>query len=226
MANQNNRFPVEYQMRRNFFAEFKIFGMILILLFKNIFMIINIKNMVCQRCKIVVNNILFNFGLEAEYIAIGEIMLKENLSNYKLKELDAALKATGLELVFDKAGLIVQKIKNIIFEMIYYSEEPLMIKFSCYLSSRLNYNYTYLSGIFKKTTGINIERYVILQKIEKVKEILISEGASLSDIAQKLNYSSVSHLSAQFKKVTGITARDYKLHKTDTYTIMPVKEAV
>lgn len=182
--------------------------------------------MICQRCKIVVNNILFNFGLEAEYIAIGQIRLKENLSKYKLKELDAALKATGLELVFDKADLIVQKIKNIIFETIHYSDEPLMTKFSYYLSSRLNYNYTYLSGIFKKATGINIERYVILQKIEKVKEILISEGAPLSDIAQKMNYSSVSHLSAQFKKVTGITTKDYKSRRRDTYTIIPVKTAV
>jgi AraC-like DNA-binding protein len=226
MANQNNRFSVEYQLRRIFFAKLNIFGMILIFLFKNIFMIINIKNMVCQRCKIVVNNILSNFGLEAEYIAIGQIRLKENLSKSKLKELDAALKATGLALVFDKADLIVQKIKIIIFEMIHYADEPLMIKFSCYLSSRLNYNYTYLSGIFKKATGINIERYVILQKIEKVKEILISEETLLSEIAHKMNYSSVSHLSAQFKKVTGINAKDYKSRRRDTYTIIPVKAAV
>ena len=177
--------------------------------------------MVCQRCKIVVNNILSNFGLEAEYIVIGEIMLKEDLPNYKLKQLDAALKATGLELVFDKASLIVQKIKNIIFETIHYTDEPLMIKFSCYLSSRLNYNYTYLSNIFKKINGISIERYIIQQKIEKVKEMLVSEGAFLSEIACKMNYSSVSHLSAQFKKITGIRARDYKSLRINSYTRMP-----
>ena len=113
-------------------------------------MIINVKNMVCQRCKIVVNNILTTLGIEAEYISIGEIRLSENLSDYMLRQLNAALKETGLELVFDKQNLLVQKIKNIIIETIHYADEPLRVKLSCYLSSRLNYSYTYLSNIFKK----------------------------------------------------------------------------
>lgn len=177
--------------------------------------------MVCLRCKIVVNNILSNLSIEAEHIEIGEVKLRESLCNYKLKQLDAELKETGLELVFDKASLLVQKIKSIIFETIYFSTEPLTIKFSCYLSSRLNYSYTYLSNIFKKTTGISIERYIILQKIEKVKEMLVTEGAFLNEIAYKMNYSSVSHLSTQFKKVTGLRAKDYKSLRINSYSRMP-----
>ncbi len=189
-------------------------------------MIINIKNMLCLRCEIVVKNILTGLGIEAENITIGKIQLKENLSNAKLKQLDAALKEIGLELVFDKKNLIVQEIKNIVFETIHYAEEPLMIKFSCYLSKKLNYSYTYLSNIFSQVTGISIERYIILQKIEKVKAMLIIESAFLSDIAYKMNYSSVSHLSAQFKKMTGIRAKDYRSMNMNTFNRMPTLIAV
>ncbi len=173
-------------------------------------MIIKVKNMICQRCKIVVDNILSSLGLEAESIAIGEIVLKRKVSEGQLKELDAALKAVDLELVYDKKNLIDQQIKNLIYEIIYYLDEPLSIKFSCFLSGKLNYNYNYLSKIFSEVNGINIERYIILQKIEKVKSMLVSEDAVLSEIAFKMNYSSVSHLSNQFKKYTGLRASDYK----------------
>ena len=113
-------------------------------------MVIKVKNMICQRCKIVVENILSSLGLEAESITIGEIVLKRKVSEGKLKELDAALKAVDLELVYDKKNLIDQQIKNLIFEIIYYSDEPLSIKFSFFLSSKLNYNYNYLSKIFSE----------------------------------------------------------------------------
>lgn len=189
-------------------------------------MIIYVKNMICLRCKIVVNNILAGFGVEAEDIMIGKIQLKENLSNYKLRQLDAALKETGLELIFDRDLLIAQKIKTIVSETIHFSNEPLLTKFSYYLSSKLNYSYAYLANVFKKTNGISIERYIILQKIEKVKAMLIAEDAALSEIAYQMNYSSVSHLSAQFKKVTGINASEYKLLRLDDYSCMPVKIAV
>ncbi len=184
-------------------------------------MIINIKNMVCQRCKIVVSNILNELGLEAESIALGEIVLKNNICNSKLNELAIALKEADLELVVDKKNLIDQQIKNLIFEHIHYHNEPLSIKFSCYLSRKLNYNYTYLSKVFSEINGINIERYIIQEKIEKVKSMLISEGVILSEIAYKMNYSSVSHLSNQFKKHTGVRARDYKLLKGNKYRSMP-----
>ena len=182
--------------------------------------------MISQRCKIVVNNILQNFGVEVKDMMIGEILLKEKVPFFKLMQLDAALKETGLELVFDKKTQLGQKIKNIISEVIFLSGKPLLMKFSCYLSKQLNYNYTYLSNIFKKINGVSIERYIILQKIEKVKAMLISEDIPLSEIAYRMNYSSVGHLSAQFKKVTGYNARDYKLLRIKAYSKMPDKIAV
>jgi len=189
-------------------------------------MIIYVKNMICLRCKIVVSNILCNFGIEVVDIKLGVILLNKSISNAMQRQLDTALKETGLELIFDKNALLVQKIKTIIFEILDHSNEPLLMKFSCYLSDRLNYNYSYLSGLFKKTEGVTIERYIIVQKLEKVKAMLIAEGASLSDIAYRLNYSSVGHLSAQFKKITGYTASEYKLLRINTYTKMPARMAV
>jgi AraC-like DNA-binding protein len=189
-------------------------------------MIINVKNMMCLRCKIVVKNILVNLGVEAESISLGEIVLKKKLPNHKLKQLQTALKETELELIFDQKNIIDQKIKSLITEIVHYSNEPLRIKFSCYLSSRLNYNYAYLSKIFSEINGINIERYIILQKIEKVKSMLIYDSAYLNEIAYKMNYSSVSHLSAQFKKITGIRVRDYKLLRSNAYISMPCMIAV
>lgn len=190
-------------------------------------MIIYIKNMICTRCIIVVNNILANLGINATEIKIGVIMLKDKLSFFKLRQLDGALKETGLELIFDKKTVMVQKIKNIIFDIIHFSAEPMLMKFSCFLSQQLNYNYTYLSNLFKRITGLTIERYIIQQKIEKVKSMLIAGEASLSEIADLLNYSSVSHLSAQFKKETGYTARDFKLLNIGYYpTEMQTKIAV
>lgn len=180
-------------------------------------MILHVKNMICQRCKIVVSKIITDLGLQAESIKIGEIMLKEKLSQEMLNCLDTALKATGLELVNDHAGNLVQKIKAVIFEMIHFSEEPLLMKFSCFLSSRLNYSYTYLANTFKKTIGISIEQFIIIEKIKKVKVMLITEGITLNEIAYRMNYSSISHLSAQFKKVTGQRVKDFKLMHMNAY---------
>ena len=117
-------------------------------------------------------------------------------------------------------------IKNIIFEIIYFATEPLAIKFSCYLSSRLNYNYAYLSGIFKKLNGITIEHFIISQKIEKVKSMLVAGDVHLSEIAYRMNYSSVSHLSAQFKKITGYNASEYRAFRINNYSNLQNKIAV
>ena len=195
------------------------------LIIKTIVMIIYVKNMLSQRCKIVVNNILQSFGVEAKDIMIGEVLLKEKVPVFKLMQLDAALKETGLELVFDKKSQLVQQIKNIILEIIHFSTEPLVMKFSCYLSNRLNYNYTYLAGIFKKISGITIEHFIISQKIEKVKSMLIAGDMHLSEIAYRMNYSSVSHLSAQFKKVTGYNASEYRSLRIHSYSDVPGKIA-
>ena len=173
-------------------------------------MLINIKNMVCQRCEIIVNNILTNLGLEVVYVTKGQAMLKGKIMQYQLRLLDKALKETGLEIIIDKKNLLIQKVKNIIHEMVYTDEEPPAIKFSCYLSQRLNYSYTYLAGLFSRECHTTIEHYIIEQRIEKVKSMLITENYILSEIAEKMNYSSVAHLSTQFKKITGITASDYK----------------
>jgi len=175
-------------------------------------MYINIKNMICERCEIIVNNILSNLNIEATFVSKGQLMLKKRLTNYQLRQLDIALKETGLEIIVDKKSLLVQKIKNIIFECIYCSDEPLSLKFSCYLAQRLGYSYTYMANIFSTETGMSIERYLIEQKIEKVKSMLVTEDYILSEIANKMNYSSVGHLSAQFKKVTGINASHYKFN--------------
>jgi AraC-like DNA-binding protein len=193
---------------------------------KTIVMVIYVKNMISQRCKIVVNNILQGFGLQVKEVTIGEIRLEEKLPGAKLLQLDAALKETGLELVFDKKDQLVQQIKNIIFEIVYFRTEPIAMKFSCYLSKRLNYNYTYLAGVFKKLNGITIEHFMIAEKIEKVKSMLVAEGVHLSEIAFKMNYSSVSHLSAQFKKMTGFNASEYRLLRLNNYVDMQDKVAV
>jgi AraC-like DNA-binding protein len=195
------------------------------LIIKTIVMIIYVKNMISQRCKIVVNNILQSFGVEAKDIMIGEVLLKEKVPVFKLMQVDAALKETGLELVFDKKSQLVQQIKNIILELIHFSSEPLLMKFSCYLSNRLNYNYTYLAGIFKKLNGITIEHFIISQKIEKVKSMLMAGDMHLSEIAYRMNYSSVSHLSAQFKKVTGYNASEYRSLRINSYSDIPGKIA-
>ena len=195
------------------------------LIIKTIVMIIYVKNMISQRCKIVVNNILQSFGVEAKDIMIGEVLLKEKVPVFKLMQVDAALKETGLELVFDKKSQLVQQIKNIILELIHFSSEPLLMKFSCYLSNRLNYNYTYLAGIFKNLNGITIEHFIISQKIEKVKSMLMAGDMHLSEIAYRMNYSSVSHLSAQFKKVTGYNASEYRSLRIHSYSDIPGKVA-
>ncbi|MGG9960195.1 helix-turn-helix domain-containing protein [Ferruginibacter sp. SUN106] len=173
-------------------------------------MLINIKNMVCQRCEIIVNNILTNLGLDVAWVTKGQAMIKGRVLQYQLRLLDNALKETGLEIIIDKKSLLIQKVKNIIHETVYWDAEPPAIKFSCYLSQRLNYSYTYLANLFSQQCHMTIERYIIEQRIEKVKTMLVAENYILSEIASKMNYSSVAHLSAQFKKVTGITASDYK----------------
>ncbi len=189
-------------------------------------MVLYIKNMVCLRCKIVVKNIIESLGYTIESVAIGEVLIKETLQYNKLKQLDTLLRETELELVFDKKSMLDQKIKEVIFETILSTKEPLKLKFSCYLANRLEYSYTYLSNVFSEVNAISIEQYIILHKIERVKGLLISDNACLSEIAYQMNYSSVGHLSAQFKKVTGFTAKDYKLMRRDAHARRPVMMAV
>ena len=171
---------------------------------------IYIKNMVCIRCKMVVRSELEKLGLQWESVDLGEAVVNDPVSAEQLRDLNEGLRKFGLEIMDDKKSQLIEKIKTIVIEQIHYAEEPLNIKFSDFLVSKLNYDYTYLSNLFTLTQGITLEHYIISHKIEKVKELLVYDELTISEIAFKMNYSSAAHLSKQFKKVTGLTATDFK----------------
>ena len=166
---------------------------------------IYIQNMVCLRCKMVVRSELDKLGLHYGEIELGEVEVEEDIQSGQLTELNIALKKSGLELMDDKKSILVEKIKTLIIEMVHYSDEQIKINLSDYLSQKLNYNYTYLANIFSEVKGTTIEQFYLSHKIEKVKELLVYGELNLTEIAWKLHYSSVAHLSHQFKKITGLT---------------------
>lgn len=166
--------------------------------------------MVCIRCKMVVRDELTKLGLHCIVVELGEAEIAEVVTHEQREEIRAALLKSGLELMDDKKSMLIQKIKQVIIEMVHYSEEPIRVKFSEYLSRQLNYDYTYLANIFSEVQGTTIEKFIITHKIERVKELLVYNELTLSEIAWQMHYSSVSHLSAQFKKVTGLTPSYFK----------------
>ena len=166
--------------------------------------------MVCIRCKMVVKSELDKLGLHYKRVDLGEVDLAGDLTPEQHDSLKSALLKSGLELMDDKKAVLIEKIKNVIIEMVHYADEPPKTNFSDYLSQKLHYGYTYLSNIFSEVTGITIEHYLISHKIERVKELLLYDELTLSEIAYRLNYSSVAHLSNQFKKVTGLTPTYFK----------------
>jgi AraC-like DNA-binding protein len=170
----------------------------------------HIKNMVCIRCKMVVKAELTKLGLHYTVVDLGEVEILENISAEQLGQLKAALLKSGLELMDDKKSVLIQKIKNVIVELVHYSDEPLVVKFSEYLSQTLNHDYTYLANLFSEVQGTTIEKFVIAHKIERVKELLVYDELNLTEIASLMHYSSVAHLSNQFKKVTGLTPTHFK----------------
>ncbi|HKR06150.1 MAG TPA: helix-turn-helix domain-containing protein [Bacteroidia bacterium] len=172
-----------------------------------------IKNMVSIRCKMIVKAELEQLGLHYTFVELGEVKIKGNISGKKHNALKVALQKSGLELMDDKKAVIIEKIKNVIIEMIHYSDEPPKTNFSDYLSEKLNHDYSYLSHLFSEVKGTTIEHYIIAHKIERVKELLVYNELTLSEIAWKLHYSSVAHLSNQFKKVTGLTPSFFKKMK-------------
>lgn len=174
------------------------------------FMKIYIQNMVCTRCKMVVKTELERLGFHDIIVSLGEAEIKEDISAEQLAGLRTALKKTGLELMDDKKSILVEKIKSIIIEMVHFSDYQIKINLSDYLTEKLNYNYTYLANLFSEVKGISIEQFFLTHKIEKVKELLIYDDLNLTEIAWKLHYSSVAHLSNQFKKMTGITPTAFK----------------
>ena len=157
-----------------------------------------------------VKNELEKLGIHSKKVGLGEVELKEKISGEQLNLVEIALKNTGLELMYDKNNRIVDKIKFSIYQFIYESDDIPKQNFSDYISRVVNRDYTYLSNLFSSVQGQTIESYIIHQKIERIKELLVHHNISLSNIAFKLKYSSVAHLSNQFKKVTGLTPSFFK----------------
>ena len=169
-----------------------------------------IKYMVSIRCKMVVKEELTALKLHFVNVDLGTVEIMETLTEGQRVQLKTALLRSGLELMDDKKAILIEKIQNVIIEMVHYSDELPKTNFSDYLSAKLDYDYTYLSNLFSETKGITIEHFIILHKIERVKELIIYDELNLSEIAFKLHYSSVAHLSNQFKKITGLTPTYFK----------------
>lgn len=169
-----------------------------------------IKYMVSLRCKMLVKEELEKLGLHDTLIDLGMIEIQEDITTDQREDLRKALLRAGLELLDDKRSILIEKIKNVIIEMIHYSDEPPKVNYSDYISEKLGYDYTYLSNIFSEVKGITIQQFIILHKIERVKELLLYNELNLTEISYKLHYSSVAHLSNQFKKVTGLSPSFYK----------------
>ena len=166
--------------------------------------------MVCIRCKMVVKAELTKLGLHYTTVELGEAEILENISAEQHEQFKTALLKSGLELLDDKKSVLIQKIKNVIVELVHYSEEPLTINFSDFLSQKLNHDYTYLANLFSEVQGTTIEKFIIAHKMERVKELLVYDELNLTEIAYLMHYSSVAHLSNQFKKVTGLTPSYFK----------------
>jgi AraC-like DNA-binding protein len=169
--------------------------------------------MVSNRCKMAVKEELKKLGFHFIVVDLGEIEIMETPTLDQWEELRAGLLKSGLELMDDKKAVLIEKIKNVITEMIHYSEEVPKMNYSDFISQKLNYDYTYLSNLFSEVKGITIQQFIIVHKIERAKELLLYDELNLTEISYKLNYSSVAHLSNQFKKITGLSPTHFKLLK-------------
>lgn len=169
-----------------------------------------IKYMVSLRCKMVVRDELQNLGLNMVSVDLGMVEISGEMTPAQREQLSVNLLRSGLELLDDKRAILIDKIKNVIIEMVHYADELPNTNYSEYLSEKLGYDYTYLSNMFSEVKGITIQQFIILHKIEKVKELLLYDELTLTEISYKLQYSSVAHLSNQFKKITGLSPSFYK----------------
>lgn len=172
-----------------------------------------IKNMVCIRCKMIVKQELKKLSVQDIKIDLGEVEILDKISPTQLAIFKLNLRKYGLELLDDKKSILIERIKKVIVELIHYTEEPSKVNFSDFLSEKLSHDYTYMANLFSEVVGVNIEHYMIVHKIERVKELLVYDELSLTEIAYKLHYSSVAHLSNQFKKITGLTPSHFKKFK-------------
>lgn len=166
--------------------------------------------MVSNRCKAAVKEELKELGLHFVVVDLGEVEIMEDLSLEQRRELNTSLLACGLELMEDKKAILIERVINVITEMIHHSGEALKMNYSDYISEKLDYDYTHLSNLFSEVKGITIQQFIIVHKIEKVKELLLYDELNLTEISYKLHYSSVAHLSNQFKKITGLTPSQFK----------------
>lgn len=166
--------------------------------------------MVSLRCKLMVKLELEKLDLHYTIIELGMVEIKENITNELKQKLKSNLVMSGLELLDDQKSILVDKIKNVIIEMIHYSDEVPRVNYSDFISEKLDYDYTYLSNLFSEVKGITIQHFIISHKIERAKELILYDELNLTEIAYKLHYSSVAHLSNQFKKVTGQSPSFYK----------------
>lgn len=174
---------------------------------------IYIKYMVSLRCKLMVKEILGKNHIKFTLVDLGVVEINEELNDKKREKLKVALRRCGFELLDDKKSILIEKIKNVIIEMIHYTDDVPKQNYSDYISEKLHYDYTYLSNVFSEVKGITVQQYIIIHKIERVKELLLYDELNLTEISRKMHYSSVSHLSTQFKKITGLSPSYYKLLK-------------
>lgn len=169
--------------------------------------------MVSNRCKMAVKEELQKLDLHFVVVDLGEVEIMEDLTTEQRIQLNEGLHNSGLELMDNKRAVLIEKVVNVITEMIHHSDESPKMNYSDYISQQVGYDYTYLSNMFSEVKGITIQQFIIVNKIERVKEYLIYDEMTLTEISYKLHYSSVAHLSNQFKKVTGLTPSAYKLLK-------------
>jgi len=166
--------------------------------------------MVSNRCKIAVKEELKKLGLHFIVVDLGEVEIMESISTDQRAQLKASLFDSGLELMDDKRAVLIEKIKNTVIEMVHHSDDMIKMNFSDFLSQKLNHDYTYLANLFSEVQGTTIEHFIISHKVERIKELIIYDELNITEIAWKMNYSSVAHLSNQFKKVTGLSPSHFK----------------
>ena len=166
--------------------------------------------MVSNRCKMVVKEELRKLGLHFTPIELGEVEIMETISIQQRDALKLALLDSGLELMDDKRAILIEKIKSVVIEMVHHTEEVIKVNFSTFLSEKLKHDYTYLANLFSEVQGTTIEQFIISHKIERIKELIIYGELTITEIAWKMNYSSVAHLSNQFKKMTGLSPSHFK----------------
>lgn len=167
--------------------------------------------MVSLRCKMIVESEFEKIGIKCTVIELGRVKIPDTVTYTQLQDIGLALTCYGLELINNKKNILVERIKTVIIETIFFTEGPLKINFSDHLSSKLNFDYTYLANVFSNVQGITIKQFIILQKIQLVKQLIWQDELTLTQISWKLHYSSVAHLSTQFKKITGVTPSEFKL---------------